>query len=85
MAAIGLVPTGSYNNREHYLPRVIEVGRLDRAVLDLLADPQTSGGLLLAVAPSRLPLLQAALGRRNVSSWPIGKVAEGPAGWLRVI
>ncbi len=85
MAAIGLVPTGSYNNREYYLPRVLDADHLDHAILDLLADPQTSGGLLLAVAPQRLDLMQAALLKRNIPSWPIGKVAEGPAGRLRVI
>jgi selenide, water dikinase len=85
MAAIGLVPTGSYNNREYYLPRVLDADHLDHAILDLLADPQTSGGLLLAVAPHRLDLMQAALLKRNTPSWQIGKVAEGPAGRLRVV
>ena len=85
MAAIGLVPAGSYNNREHYLPRVLESDRLDPATLDLLADPQTSGGLLLAVAKERLPLLQAALEKRKVPFWEIGRVAEGSPGRLRVV
>ncbi len=85
LAAMGLIPTGSYRNREHYLPRVVEADRLDRARLDLLADPQTSGGLLLAVAPERLAALQAALQARRVSAWPVGRVAAGPAGWLRIV
>jgi len=85
MAAIGLVPAGSYNNREHYLPRVLESDRLAPATLDLLADPQTSGGLLLAVAKERLALLQEALDRRKVPFWVIGRVVEGSPGRLRVV
>jgi len=85
LAAMGLIPTGSYRNREHYLPRVVEADRLDRTLLDLLADPQTSGGLLLAVAPERLTVLQMALQARRVSAWTVGRVAAGPAGWLRVV
>lgn len=85
MAQMGLVPTGSYNNREYYLPRVLDAAQLDRGVLDLLADPQTSGGLLLAVAPQRLAALQAALAARAVPCWQVGRAAAGPAGKLRVI
>ena len=54
MANIGLVPAGSYFNREHYLPRVVNRDALPPELVDILADPQTSGGLLMAVAPERL-------------------------------
>jgi selenide,water dikinase len=84
MAAMGLVPAGSYNNRDHYLPRVLEGQRLPAEVLDILADPQTSGGLLMAVAAERLATLLAELGKRGTNGWVIGRVGEGPAGRLKV-
>ena len=54
---MGLVPEGSYANRAFYLPKVEQADRVPRAVLDLIADPQTSGGLLMAVAEERADTL----------------------------
>ena len=50
---MGLIPGGAYRNRKHVAP-VLDTGNLDvngsdEMWLDLLCDPQTSGGLLLAV------------------------------------
>ena len=84
MAAIGLVPAGSYHNREHYLPRVVNRDRLPPELVDILADPQTSGGLLLAVAPERLPAMQTALRARGVSAWVVGRVSADHPGMLTV-
>lgn len=85
MAATGLIPAGSYSNRDHYLPRVLDGQRLPGEVLDLLADPQTSGGLLMAVAAERLEALLGGLSERGATGWVIGRVAEAPAGRLRVV
>jgi selenide,water dikinase len=84
MAAMGLVPAGSYSNREFYLPRVIDGQSLAPELLDLLADPQTSGGLLMAVAAERLDALLAALTERGANGWVVGRVREAPAGRLSV-
>lgn len=51
-AAMGLIPEGAYKNRGYLDDLVkIEAGVRDD-VADLLFDPQTSGGLLIAVAES---------------------------------
>src|SRR5438132_10346817 len=42
----------------------------------LLFDPQTSGGLLLSVAPEDAPRLLSALRERNVPAREIGEVVE---------
>jgi len=49
-AKMGLVPKGAYNNREHAGIHV-NPGAAKEYELDLLYDPQTSGGLLISVAP----------------------------------
>jgi selenide,water dikinase len=85
MAGMGLIPAGSYNNREHYLPRVLDGGNISPEDLDILSDPQTSGGLLMAVPAGRVDALLAALAGKGVNGWVIGRVDEAPAGRLRVL
>jgi selenide,water dikinase len=48
-AAMGLIPAGAYKNREFRAGMVRTGSKVERAVEDLLYDPQTSGGLLIAV------------------------------------
>ena len=45
---------------------------------DLLTDPQTSGGLLIAVAEAEVAALQALARIEGVSAEPVGRVLEGP-------
>ena len=48
---------------------------------DLLTDPQTSGGLLIAVAPAQADaLLALAIDRGFAASRIVGRVTDGPAG-----
>ena len=76
-AKMGLVPAGAYKNRGYSIDQV-EVGHVEDFYLDLLYDPQTSGGLLMSVAPENLQEMladfRAAHMDTKVSS--IGKVAE---------
>jgi selenide,water dikinase len=72
-ARAGALPGGLKNNREYVSAGVRVEGEIDPAMLDLLYDPQTSGGLLVA-----LPAGDAAVytGRLR-SAVRIGTVAEG--------
>ncbi len=47
-----------------------------------LFDPQTSGGLLMAVAPEKHVLLLDELARAGAGAWTVGEVLAGPAGAL---
>ena len=49
-AGMGLVPGGARRNREFYAPKVQGANSCPPALLDILYDPQTSGGLLIAAA-----------------------------------
>ncbi len=85
LAEIGLVPAGSYTNRDYYLPRVLNRADLPIPVIDLLADPQTSGGLLMAVSPEKVDSLRQKLLGAGCGGWVIGRVEEGEAGTMRVV
>jgi selenide,water dikinase len=51
---------------------------------DLLFDPQTSGGLLVAVAPDAAPMAVAALQRHGVSARQVGRVLSKRAPLLAI-
>jgi selenide,water dikinase len=75
LAAQGVSPGGLHKNREFYGRKV--GGETPEAAIELaLHDPQTSGGLLLAVPARRASALVAALKRRRVWVTPVGEVAK---------
>jgi selenide,water dikinase len=84
MAAIGLVPEGSYNNRQYYLPRIVNGEEITPELMDILADPQTSGGLLMVVAQEKVEELKRKLLATGCSAFQIGVIVDGPAGHLKV-
>lgn len=83
-AAIGLIPAGSYRNRDHYLPKVVNRESLQTEIVDILADPQTSGGLLIAVAPEKKDLILKELRGAGCLPFVVGHVTSDHPGHLRV-
>ena len=49
MASMGIVPAGAYQNRSYLENTVVFHDNVTRDIQDILFDPQTSGGLLIAV------------------------------------
>jgi len=54
MAAMGLVPIGSHANRGFCEKHLRTMGQVDEILLDLLADAQTSGGMLMGISEENL-------------------------------
>jgi selenium donor protein len=72
LAAAGLVPGGSLDNLAHVSPHVTwgeGQGEVDKRIL---ADAQTSGGLLVAVAPAEADAMEARFTARGVTAARIG-------------
>ena len=79
MAEMGIIPAGAYRNMDYVGKDVIEFLSKDpnrdaelRARIDCLYDPQSSGGLLIAVNESELPRLQEQLGEKGCETDVIG-------------
>ena len=80
MAAAGNVTRGGKANRAYLSDAVKGAPALLENWLDLLTDPQTSGGLAICVAPDSLPRLLTELETRNVATRAvIGRVVAAPA------
>ena len=61
LAEMGIIPAGAYSNREYLEQRVLVDAGVPLAITDLCFDPQTSGGLLLAVGADQAEALLTAL------------------------
>jgi selenide, water dikinase len=74
----GFVPAGLYRNRDYY--RSCVLGQTTDFLYDLLFDPQTSGGLLIAVHPDDMDTFSSIAQETGVAYWTIGKFSESPKG-----
>ena len=77
LANDGVYPGGLKSNREYLENRVTADGVSQDELLPLY-DPQTSGGLLVAVPGTRVSALVGALRERGVSGAVVGEVVEHP-------
>lgn len=81
-ADMGLIPAGAYRNREYTKDSVFLKNEISRTMQDILYDPQTSGGLLIALpkeeAAPCLRELQAQIPEASV----IGSVKEYGENWI---
>ena len=76
-------PGGGRTNALHFAAGLSVPAGVEPAIRQLLHDPQTSGGLLAAVAPAHADAAVAALTRAGVSAARIGQVAA--SGDARVV
>jgi selenide,water dikinase len=82
----GHVPGGSEANLAYVTPRTRFAAGVDGLERLLLADAQTSGGLLFAVPPERAPRALAELEERSTLACAVvGELLEGPAGEIEVV
>jgi selenide,water dikinase len=85
LAAMGFIPAGSFANRRFCERAVTVLEGVEPLLADLLADAQTSGGLLIVVGQDRAAGLHDALEGRNVPHHEIGRVVEPSSGRIRVL
>lgn len=85
-AKMGLVPAGAYKNRGYSIGKVDDGGVAEH-YLDLLYDPQTSGGLLISVSPKDLDQMMAdfAAADMDTAVAVIGDVKEKSDKLIRLV
>jgi selenide,water dikinase len=72
-----IFPGGANDNREFYGSRVIFEKSLEDWQQMMLFDPQTSGGLLMAVPADKIDPFLARAAEMHQPAWVIGSVTEG--------
>ena len=82
MAEMGIIPSGAYRNMDYVKPHLAVLPSAQQALLDLAADPQTSGGLLVALPREQAERLLSLL--RPFAPWSaiVGEVSETRAAAL---
>ena len=68
---------GAFDNQNFFGPKVTFTAKLSEAQQMLLFDPQTSGGLLLAVPADKLDVFHQRAQELDQPVWVIGDVVEG--------
>ncbi|MEA1958939.1 MAG: AIR synthase-related protein, partial [Chloroflexota bacterium] len=85
LAAMGLVPGGTRRNIEFYRKALDNASDIDDIMLDILFDPQTSGGLLIAVPGDRVGALLKNLQQSGVAdATVIGRITDDPKGKIDI-
>lgn len=74
LAGMGLIPAGSFANRQFCSSVVSVADGLDAVKVDLVFDAQTSGGLVLSVPEDRVDEVSRFLTERGDLAAPVGRV-----------
>jgi selenide,water dikinase len=80
-AQMGLVPAGTQRNREFRSNMIEMANEISDDIMNILFDPQTSGGLLIAIAAENAVGLLQELHRHGVADAAIvGEILAEPKG-----
>jgi len=87
MLAMGMIPAGAYRNLDYVRGRVTWSGPADREEdnLILLSDPQTSGGLLVAVPQLKVGQYLDKLKEAGVTGMRVGEITADTAHSIEII
>jgi selenide,water dikinase len=79
----GFVPGGLYRNRDFYQEHVLAENKAFQ--YDIIFDPQTSGGLLIAVDPADGPVFEKNAAAAALDYWVIGEFIREPIGKILLV
>ena len=76
-ASRGIVTGGADRNRKHLRDKVTFADGVTEEMRHVLFDPQTSGGLLLAVGRDKAAEVEAGFAAAGLPVWQVGEVRKG--------
>ena len=74
MASMGMIPAGAYRNMDYVRPHLEICNTAEECLVDLIADPQTSGGLFIALPPDEANELVRRLHEQQMVGAVVGEV-----------
>lgn len=84
-ASMGMVPGGSRRNEKFCAAHLDVEPDIDPLIINIFADAQTSGGLLISVSPKRADeLVRKLIDRNTPSSHIVGEVLPEPSGVIQI-
>jgi selenide,water dikinase len=85
-ARLGLIPGGAHSNRQFFSCRVEVHSSVPSLLIDILYDPQTSGGLLISLPSDGAEGLVETLKKEgDIHSSIVGQVVEEPRGKIQIL
>lgn len=85
-ASMGMVPAGAHKNRAFFKDLAQIDPALDRALLDLMFDPQTSGGLLICLKKEDAGPCLSQMEKKGINARIIGEVTrDSTTGFLDIM
>jgi selenide,water dikinase len=85
LAEMGIIPAGCHTNRSYLEARVSFSEGVPLAIQDIMFDPQTSGGLLIAAPAGSLEDVRGGLEAAGVSFRVIGRMINDIPGLMHVL
>jgi selenide, water dikinase len=82
LATEGFLPSGLYRNKDFYTPFI--QAEVKGFLLDLMFDPQSSGGLLIALDEGNMGCFESEASRGSLDYWVIGRFLRDPKGKILV-
>lgn len=85
LASMGIIPQGAYQNRSYLQDKVAIEPTVPEAIQDILFDPQTSGGLLVAINEKDERDTLISLQDAGIKATAIGQVVPDGGVFVKVI